>query len=169
MSKAEAYALFLQELDKFKEDIIRAGGLFFNFVSDPCIPETMELNFRCIERCVYNGVPVVLLTKNADWHRDILWNELLYSFYKSNNKTFIKFGFTLTGCDELEPGASPNLDRIIAMYNLHKLGYYTWASIEPIIDPMKSYEMFKKALPFCEEFRFGLNSLKKNYTKEEIS
>lgn len=168
MSEAYAYELFLQELDKFKEDMIRDGGLFFNFVSDPCIPETMELNFCCIEMCVFNRVPVVLLTKNADWIYSALWQGLFTKMCELEMKILIQFGFTLTGRNDLEPGASTNRQRIAAMADLDEWGFRTWASIEPIIDPDNSFDMFKKALPFCEEFRFGLNSLKKNYTKEDI-
>lgn len=29
--------------------IIENGPLHFNFVSDPCLPETIELNWKCIE------------------------------------------------------------------------------------------------------------------------
>ena len=54
------------------------------------------------------------------------------------------------------------------MAQLSAWNYHTWASIEPIIDVDISFEMFQKTLPFCEEYRFGLNSLKKNYTKQDI-
>ena len=168
MNMNEALVLFRKELSKFKDEIIRDGGLFFNFVSDPCIPETIYVNFMCIEHCVHNIVPVTLLTKNSDWVNHKYWDRLFFVMGGFMIKHLIRFGFTLTGCDELEPGASTNEQRLDSMGYLYGRGFYTWASIEPIIDPMKSFEMFKKALPFCEEFRFGLNSLKKNYTKEEI-
>lgn len=168
MSFDDAYELFKKELSKYKDDIIRDGGLFFNFVSDPCIPETMELNFRCIEHCVKNYVHVVLLTKNAEWIYNELWQSMFDMVSYLDIKYLFSFGFTLTGCDDLEHGASTNEQRLDAMRYLYEKGFYTWASIEPIIDPMKSLEMFKKAQPFCYTFRFGLNSLKKDYIKEDI-
>ena len=168
MSKQDAYELFRKDLNKFKDEIRRDGGLFFNFVSDPCIPETRVLNFWCIEWCVFNRVPVVLLTKNADWIYSALWQGLFTMMGELEMKILIQIGFTLTGRDDLEPGASTNRQRIAAMADLDEWGFRTWASIEPIIDPDMSFEMFKQALPFCEEFRFGLNRLKNGYTRNGI-
>ena len=169
MSDEEAYELFKKEFAKYMDDIVRKDGLFFSFVSDPCLPETIELNFRCIEWCVCNLVPVIILTKRVDFLHYDKWNRLIEKIVSRNNLThLIYFGFTLTGCDELEPNASTNEQRIEAMAYLRELGFLTWASMEPIIDLKKSYEMFKKAIPYCYEFRFGLNRLKKDYTKEEI-
>lgn len=168
MSEFEVYSIFCKELSKFKDDIIRDGGLFFSFVSDPCIPETMELNLRCIKHCICNYVPVLMLTKNADWIYSALWHGLFTFMGDLDIKYLINFGFTLTGRDDLEPGASSNKKRLEAIAGLDNWGFRTWASIEPIIDPFTSYDMFKQALPYCEEFRFGLNSLKKNYTKHQI-
>ena len=74
----------------------------------------------------------------------------------------------MTGRDDLELGASSNKKRLEAISGLDNWGFRTWASIEPIIDPFTSYDMFKQALPYCEEFRFGLNSLKKDYSKSMI-
>ena len=168
LSKDEALDLFKKEFAKFRDEIKRDGGLFFNFVSDPCIPITMELNFYCIEHCIYQIVPVTLLTKNADWLYYKCWQGLLGVMKDFNITHLAKFGFTLTGRDDFETGASTNRQRLAAMADLSEWGFYTWASIEPIIDTDKSFEMFKKALPFCEEFRFGLNRLKKGYTRNGI-
>lgn len=168
MSEEEALDLFKKEFYKFEEDIKRDGGLFFNFVSDPCIPETFELNFWCIDWCVINRVPVILLTKNADWIYSALWQWLFTFMGDLDIKYLINFGFTLTGRDDLEPGASSNKKRIESIACLDNWGFRTWASIEPIIDPFTSYDMFKQALPYCEEFRFGLNSLKMDYSKSLI-
>ena len=41
-----AFKIFVSELTRHRETIIKDGGLHFNFVSDPCLPETIELNFR---------------------------------------------------------------------------------------------------------------------------
>ena len=168
MSIQEAYNLFCIELERYQYDIIRDGGLFFSFVSDPCLPETSDLNTLCISRCVGSNIPVTILTKNADFIRQNEWNILLQFICIFSKSNFIQFGFTLTGCDELEPGASSNDQRIDTMRFLWNTGFSTWASIEPIIDLEKSFSMFEKTLPFCAEYRFGLNSLKKSYTKQEV-
>lgn len=168
MSIDDAYVLFEKELMKYKYDIIRDGGLFFNFVSDPCLPKTLPLNAGCIDHCIDEDVPVIMLTKMANWVYSKQWELVFEHINEVQKKHLIKFGFTLTGCDELEQGAASNINRISAMAQLSAWGYYTWASIEPIIDVDSSFEMFQKTLPFCEEYRFGLNSLKKDYTKQQI-
>ena len=54
------------------------------------------------------------------------------------------------------------------MKHLYISGFKTWASIEPIIDVYKSFDMVVQTIHHCNEYRFGLNSLKKNYTKQDI-
>ena len=164
----EAFDLFKIELDRFRIDIVDDGGLFFNFVSDPCLPKTLPLNAVCIEHCIYNDVPVIMLTKMANWVYSKQWELVFEHINEVQKKNIIKFGFTLTGRDDLEKGASSNINRISTMAQLSAWNYHTWASIEPIIDVDSSFEIFKKTLPFCEEYRFGLNSMKKNYTKQQI-
>ena len=70
--------------------------------------------------------------------------------------------------DELEPGASHNERRIEALADLHEWEFLTFVNMDPIIDQSKSYELFKRTEPFCEEFRFNLNSMKKNNTEKDI-
>lgn len=72
----------------------------------------------------------------------------------------IAFGFTLTGHDELEPGASTNAERINAMQKLHEAGFKTWASIEPIIDFGSSLAMILDCLTFCDYFKIGLQKVR---------
>ena len=168
MSEDEAYSLFCYELNKFRDDIIRDGGLFFSFVSDPLLPETWELNTECIVYCLYKKVPVILLTKETGWKSTNVWKTILKNAKRDGYKDIIKFGFTLTGCDDLEPYASTNEQRIKAMKHLYISGFKTWASIEPIIDVYKSFDMVVQTIHHCHEYRFGLNSLKKDYTKQDI-
>lgn len=168
MDIEEAYNLFCVELEQYGYDIMRDGSLFFSFVSDPCLPETILLNSMCISRCISNYIPVTILTKNADFIHNNNWKLLLQYISIVGKSNFIQFGFTLTGCDELEPGAPSNDQRIDTMRLLWDTGFSTWASIEPIIDLEKSFSMFEKSIPVCAEYRFGLNSLKKNYTKQEV-
>ena len=78
------------------------------------------------------------------------------------------FGFTITGHDELEPGAATNAERIEAMKKLHEAGFKTWASIEPIIDLSKSFEMICHTDGFCELYKIGLQSGKK-YDRDELN
>ena len=78
--------------------------------------------------------------------------------YGHGDQRIIAIGFTLTGHDELEPGASTNTERIEAMEKLHKAGFKTFASIEPIINFADSLAMIEQAAPHCDLFKIGLKS-----------
>ena len=135
VDKTTAYKIFQSELLKYKEQIKADGALHFNFVSDLCLPETIVLNAMCIDYAISQGVPCQILTKRADW----LNHPSVQSFLSC--KDMINVGFSLTGCDDMEPGTSTNEQRIWAMQVLHDAGVLTWASIEPIIyrrNPMMS-------------------------------
>jgi DNA repair photolyase len=82
-------------------------------------------------------------------------------------KRLVAIGFTLTGRDDLEPGASPNAERIEAMRKLHKAGFKTFTSIEPIIDVQSSLNMIFATAGFCDLYKIGLMSGKK-YDKNEL-
>ncbi len=157
-----AFQLFQKELDKSKDDIINDGGLHFNFVSDPCLPQTIHLNWICISYAISQGVQCQVLTKRADW----LDNSSVQ--YALSQKNLIRVGFFLTGCDNFEQEASTNEERINAMKSLYKNGITTWASIEPIIEPDKSLEMVAKTIDFCNDYKIGLLSGKKSYTPQDI-
>ncbi|MGV8136509.1 MAG: hypothetical protein AB2L20_14970 [Mangrovibacterium sp.] len=166
----EKYALevFTKELIQNANEI-RKHGLFFTFTSDPFLPETTLLTQQAIRVCDQIDVPVKILTKCTDWV-DTMLNELENNLTIWNilpRKNMIAFGFTLTGHDELEPGASTNAERIEAMRKLHDAGFKTWASIEPIIDLYSSYRMMLESLDCCDLYKIGLESGKK-YSKSDL-
>lgn len=150
-----AGAVFDNELKKHLP-YLQKVGIFFSFSTDPLISETRDLTKRCVFTANRNGVPVKLLTKNADFVHD----EVFMSWLKLHDfrKDLVAFGFTLTGHDEMEQFASSNADRIAAMKELHELGFKTWASIEPIIDAASSLDMIQRALDFCDLYKVGLRS-----------
>lgn len=169
--EAHAFEVFEKELLQNIEEI-RKHGLFFTFTSDPMLPETIQLTFMAVQKCVYHDVPVKILTKVADfgewWFSQLtsessIKEQLLHIAYTQN----VAFGFTLTGHDELEPNASTNDERIKSMKILHEAGYKTFASIEPIIDFESSRKMIEQTLPFCDLYKIGLESGKK-YKIEDI-
>ncbi len=162
VNEPNAFAIFCKELDKYKDDIIKDGALHFNFVSDPCLPQTIDLNWKCIEYALLQGVPVQVLTKRADWLNHPTVQGAL------SNPGLLKVGFTLTGRDDLEPGASPNLDRIATMRELYQAGIFTWASCEPIINPKKSLEMIELSIDCCCHYKIGILSGKKSYSPQDI-
>lgn len=135
-------------------DELRKHGLFFNFVSDPCLKETFALNFAAIRYCLTMAIPVKVLTKQT-WWVDFLFSQ------DYQVTPLISFGFTLTDHDELEPGAATNAERIEAMKKLHDAGFKTWASIEPIIDFESSSKVIGETRGYCDLYKIGLQSGKK--------
>ena len=145
----DAVRTFIRELNA-NLDELRRSSLFFTFTSDPCLPETRALTLSCALSAVRSGVPVQILTKRADFIDDIR--------VAAFNPSLLSVGFTLTGRDDLEPGASANEERIAAMEELHGLGYRTYASLEPVVDPLRSLEMFRLTRGFCDLYKVGLQS-----------
>lgn len=158
-----AFEVFRKEVKNNLEEL-RKHGLFFTFTSDPFLEETRKLTIVSVGYAVSFGIPCKILTKRADFI-DYLPGEWFFNeWYKSR----IAFGFTLTGIDELEPGASTNAERIAAMKLLRIADFRTFASIEPIINLNESGEMITKALGHCDLFKIGLLSGKKNYTRKDV-
>jgi len=177
VNEEHAYHLAMAEIIENRDEIIRDGGLFMSFTSDPCAEETRELFFRIIGSCIGDGctpkekvVPVTLLTKNADFcgynikiiettaqaRRLHAWLNTVSLFKTELLRDRLAIGFTLTGHDELEPNASSNAERIAAMKWLSKK-YNVWASVEPVIDFPSSLDMIYQALNAgCQHFKIGL-------------
>ena len=171
VSEDHAYHLAMAEILENREQIVRDGGLFMTFTSDPCLPETCGLTFRIANAAMNSEIPVTLLTKNAYFCRNdhpfLLdkeqalrvdrWLTDIVMDLENTHKKRLAIGFTLTGHDELEPNASPNLARIKAIEYLNGEGWFTWASIEPVIDFDASFRMIQQALDAgCEHFKIGL-------------
>ena len=177
VNEEHAYHLAMAEIIEHREEIIRDGGLFMTFTSDPCAEETRELFFRIIGSCIGDGctpkekvVPVTLLTKNADFcgydidvvdtrekaRRINAWISNIAMFNAEMLRDRLAIGFTLTGHDELEPNASTYAERITAMKWLGRK-YNVWASIEPVIDFPSALAMVYQAVNAgCQHFKIGL-------------
>lgn len=162
--KDEEHALqiFEKELIQNKEEL-QKHGLFFTFTSDPLLKETIKLTFTAVQKCVFYDIPVKILTKVADfgewWFSQLtsensIKEQLLHLAYTKS----VAFGFTLTGHDELELGASTNAERVKSMKILHESGYKTFASLEPIINFADTLEMIEKTQGICDLYKIGLES-----------
>lgn len=173
-----AYHLAMAEIIEHRDEIIRDGGLFMTFTSDPCAKETRKLFFRIVGDCIGHGltpkekvVPCTLLTKCADFcgydfnlvdsadkmERIDAWITHIALFNTSLLRDRLAIGFTLTGHDELESNASTNEERIKAMHYLSDRGYNVWASIEPVIDFPSALAMVYQAVNAgCQHFKIGL-------------
>ena len=184
VNEEHAYHLAMAEIIEHRDEIIRDGGLFMTFTSDPCAPETRELNFRIAANAIDMGVPVTLLTKNATFYqfetmermirevpkmnltesvrKTMVHEGLLFMTYFGDLRTelvkrIVAFGWTLTGHNELEPSADPNVFRLQTMKRMSQDGFKTWASIEPVIDFHSSLDMIYQALNAgCQHFKIGL-------------
>ena len=183
MDKPQLKKCFKDEnhaMEIFEKEVIQnlpdlqKHGLFFSFTTDPMLYETNKLTRLAMRKCLSLKVPIKILTKKADWVDDFLeapdfyisgWSD--WNISDNVILNYIAFGFTLTGHDELEPGASTNAERIEAMRKLHDAGFKTFASIEPIIDFDSSRKMIYDTISFCDLYKIGLESGKK-YPKSEI-
>jgi len=149
-----ALKIFEKEVDK---EELREHGLFFNFNSDPFLRETIDLNTWAIKHCSSLDIPTVVLTKQTWWIGD----------YGIPKETAI--GFTLTGRDDLEPGAPSNADRIQAIEYLYSQGYKIWASIEPVIEPVTSSWMIYRTVKWVSHYKIGILSGKKYGTSKLLA
>lgn len=155
----EDHALEMFEKEVFaNKEALKKHGLFFSFTTDPMLLGTIELTQDAIGKAQYYGIPCKILTKCADWVDGVIGDDARYNDHR---KDLIAYGFTFTGHDELEPGASTNQERIEAMKKLHNAGFKTFASIEPIIDFESSYDMIDKSWDYCDLFKIGLESGKR--------
>ncbi|MDR0619157.1 MAG: hypothetical protein LBG17_04595 [Bacteroidales bacterium] len=163
-----ALGVFTAELDKNLPELQR-HGLFFTFTTDPFLHKTRLLHIVASAHAVIKGVNVMFLTKRGGYGLPFVSEGICFfpQIIKKEYRKMLAFGHTLTGCDELEPNAAPNIQRIGAMRLQHDGGFRVWASIEPVIDFKKSLEMIRLAqYAGCRMFRIGLESGKK-YDKKE--
>jgi len=171
--KAELKKCFINEdqaIEITKKEILKnleslqKHGLFFTFISDPFLKNTIESTIKIVLFSVEHNIPVKLLSKRTDY---------VDYFIKTieekcpDKKHLIAVGYTLTGKDNEEPFASPNIKRIEAMEKLYNVGFRTFASIEPIIEIKSSIIMIASSNHCCELFKIGLMSGGK-YTKLEL-
>lgn len=167
-SEADAVEVFFNELFGGTGGIVRPEilqkGIFLTFTTDPGLPETFHLFAAVIGEAVKLHVPIDFLTKMTGWMESDIWKDLLSI---PEMKEYLTIGFTLTGRDDLEPGASTNRERITAVKKCHDLGFKTFASIEPVINCDRSLAMIKETVGAVDLFKVGLESHRK-YDKGEV-
>jgi DNA repair photolyase len=150
----DALEVFCKEARKHA-DVLKKTGVFFSFTTDPMLLETRDLTLSAINYCIYNDIPVKILTKEA---RFVNYDRFMVNHISNAFKEMVSIGFTLTGCDGMEPKASSNYDRIQAMRLLHTNGFKTWASIEPVIDWQRTRMVVEMSLDCCDHYKIGLRS-----------
>lgn len=160
------------EIDQNREAIIRDGGIFMSFVSDPLLPETYKATIDVMDDlcmiqneevffpCAKDYIPVTILTKSAWWLETYKVSGAMYvQDMLRKHKDHLSLGFTLTGMNEMERHCISNTqERIDAMKWAQEQGIYTWASIEPVIDFGKAIDVIARSVLHCKEYRIGLAS-----------
>jgi DNA repair photolyase len=150
-----------------KESLIKSTNdksVFLSFVTDPFIETTVNLTLEIIKINAKKDIYTRILTKNASWITDNYYFDIMKPY-----KNFIKFGFTITNQDILEPNASPNIDRMIALQKLSKLNYYTWISMEPLISFEKGLNIIRDTIDITDEYKIGLESTFIQYDSKDVS
>lgn len=145
--------------------LIEDGGVFMSFTCDPLDAEDNVQNYTlyAVKRLLGYGIPVTLLTKNVAWLKEDNWKKLLKEYPKhiccSSHHALLTIGFTITGKDELEPGAPPTEKRIEALRKLHdEYKIKTFVSLEPITSIHAASEVIKKTYKITDEIRIGAQS-----------
>jgi DNA repair photolyase len=167
INKTTAIEIFRKEM-KMNITELRDKGLFFSFVSDPMLKDTIELSTYLMRQALINDIPVKLLTKQTWWVDDFCKEiEKNGTVWNTQKLHLLAVGFSLTGCDELEPGAGENWERTDAIKKIKRLGVKTFASIEPIITVEDSKRVVRRCDGCCDLYKVGLESGKK-YDKTEL-
>lgn len=169
----DAFETFSKELALYGRYIVRDGtGLFFSFSTDPMLPHELPLTVKCVGECVDKDVPVQILTKESYWVFGV--NDFIDNLFTKWYDRNIRIGFTLTGHDELEPGADSNNSRMVACLYLMHNGVDTFISLEPVVDFKSSLSVIRTFIDDYKtcppEFRIGLMSgvdKEKYYNREE--
>ncbi len=137
--------------DKFK---VMLEPVFMCFSCDPYPYDRVMQNYTrwAIDIILHSGNSINILTKSgtvAIKDFDLLITD------KRN-----KIGATLTFADEKlsrywEPKAASPLDRVDMLKIAHDAGIYTWASIEPVLNPVESLRIMTIAMDYVDEFKIG--------------
>lgn len=137
--------------------------VLLSFLCDPYARHDVEsaITRQCLEvLCKYECRVAILSKGGTRAMRDV---DVLKRF----KKTHIKFGTTLTFFEDslrkqYEPNASSTSDRLAALESMHDAGIKTFASIEPVINPVESLRVIAASLPFVDQYKIG----KLNHNKE---
>lgn len=129
--------------------------VLFNFMGDPYCKanDKYKITRAALERFLESKIPVAILTKGGT--RALQDIDIIKRF-----KEHIKVGATLTFYNkekstEWEPGAASPEDRIAMLKQFHDAGIKTWASFEPVIDPIESLKLIDSTIDYVDEYKIG--------------
>lgn len=159
--EADAISVFCKEVKKHI-DTLEDTGVFFSFTTDPLHDATRDLTFSALGVLCDLGLSAKVLTKSAGWGARKRERMMLEDMASRGDD--VQFGWTLTGCDDMEPYASRHVDRFYEMRRVKEMGLSTFASIEPVIDWDSARMAVECSLKYCDHYKIGLRSgVKKDY------
>lgn len=130
--------------------------ILLSFIADPyCLAETTHRATRKALHVLSEAAcSVAILSKGGT--RCLCDLDLFSSWPDSR----VEVGATLTFLSSApsvshEPGAAIPADRIEALRQLSLAGINTWASIEPVLDPVESIAVIEASLPFVSAYKVG--------------
>lgn len=139
--------------------------VLLSFVGDPyCAAERVHRSTRgALAVLAHAGCSVAILTKGGSRCLDDLQT------FRDWPDGRVKVGATLTfmsasRASQVEVGAASPQDRLSALQALHDAGVKTWASIEPVIDPVESMAILTASLPFVDAYKVGKLNHQANQT-----
>lgn len=147
-----AIELLDKEIPKLKDKI---ESVHLCFTTDPFMygyEDIAQMSIAIIKKLNDAGIKCTALTKG------ILPIDLAQQLSPEN-----EYGISLVSLNEgfrrvMEPNAAPYIDRIQALYNLHKAGCKTWVSMEPYPTPnfiAQDLNQILDAIGFCDKIIFG--------------
>lgn len=143
----------IQELEKDLSKKRYDQQVLLSFIGDVYCEtqDHSETTRQALELLAEYNVPTAVLTKGG---RRCLQDLDLFSKMK------ITIGATLTFLhdqDSLtwEPGAATPEERIAVLKELHDAGIRTFASFEPVIDPIQSYWLIERTMNFVDVYKIG--------------
>lgn len=128
--------------------------VLFCFMTDPynSLELTERITRECLKVALRYKIPVSILTKSKNILDDI---DLIKQF-----KENITVGMTITFDNTLdsiewEPEAATPQQRVEILKHFKTEGVKTWASFEPVIDPIQSLSMMKQLAAYVDLFKVG--------------
>jgi DNA repair photolyase len=168
-NEEHALEVFIREVERHIKQC-RRDGIFFSFSTDPLIEETRDLTIAAARYCIEHEIPVWILSKDANFIDACEFHKLVAYTWAAMRLHLLHVGFTLTWRSDMEPNASRNADRVLAMHELYGLGVQTFASIEPVIDWPSARIAIRESRDVCKHYKIGLRSgVKKDYYNPEES
>jgi DNA repair photolyase len=154
---------------KFFDDALELKGrhekrpILLSFTTDPYqnIDVKFQLTRQAIQILHSHNLKVSILTKGGK--RSVRDFDLL-----ANNPELSEYGTSLVFIDEvirmqMEPGASPTQERINALKKAHKMGIFTYVSLEPVWFPEDALKLIDETQKFVDFYKVG----KLNYNAQQ--